>query len=301
LSASSNGAVIDWYADAAGTSTLHTSASYTTPKIETSTTYYVQARVESTGCVSAERVAVLAEVITEGCCHAPGATATFAEFNPCAGASYGATYTLTDDRDQKTYKVKYMPDGRYWMVQNLAFGNCTVNSYKDDNSAVAAADFPNVSEGYVGHCRPFPKPNVGFAYTWAAAMNNVNAFRGSTISFNECTASHARTTMCRGICPDGWHIPIYTEMSVVISALETQNLCPGNFCWRPDSAFEGQYEDGCSSTCGDRNGIGYVYISDRPNTWATRWGYAISYSGGGNIATAHESWWASAVRCTKND
>jgi hypothetical protein len=60
LSASSSGAVIDWYADATGGASLHTGNSYT-PDVTTSTTYYAQARIEATGCVSA-RTAVLATI-----------------------------------------------------------------------------------------------------------------------------------------------------------------------------------------------------------------------------------------------
>jgi hypothetical protein len=137
LSASSSGAVIDWYADAAATTTLHTGASYTTPEIGVRTTYYIQARNELTGCLSSARVPVLAEVITEGCCVAPGDSwATFATFEPCAGAPYGSTYTLTDDRDDKTYKVKLLPDDRYWMVQDLRFGEKCETKTSDRKSVV---------------------------------------------------------------------------------------------------------------------------------------------------------------------
>jgi uncharacterized protein (TIGR02145 family) len=206
LGASSNGALIDWYADAAGTTTLHTGASYTTPKIETSTTYYVQARVENTGCLSA-RVPVSAEVITEGCCHAPGATTTFAAFNPCATVATGATWTLTDSRDNKTYTVRLMEDSHVWMVQDLEFGDCTENSWTFDNSESATRQEPTVATGYVGHCRTSPSIGGGYLYNWAAVMNNSHAIPGQSNYDFDCSGTDAASQACQGICPDGWHVP----------------------------------------------------------------------------------------------
>jgi uncharacterized protein (TIGR02145 family) len=65
LSASSSGAVIDWYNAASGGSVLSGGSatnSYTTPSIDASTTYYAQARIAATGCVSATRLAVSSTV-----------------------------------------------------------------------------------------------------------------------------------------------------------------------------------------------------------------------------------------------
>jgi hypothetical protein len=63
ISASSSGAVIDWYAASSGGSALRSgNNSYTTSSISTSTTYYAQARNSTTGCLSASRTAVLATV-----------------------------------------------------------------------------------------------------------------------------------------------------------------------------------------------------------------------------------------------
>jgi hypothetical protein len=58
-------AVIDWYSEAANGSVLtggSATNNYTTPNISTGTIYYAQARIATTGCVSASRTAVLATV-----------------------------------------------------------------------------------------------------------------------------------------------------------------------------------------------------------------------------------------------
>jgi uncharacterized protein (TIGR02145 family) len=231
LSASSSGAVVDWYTDAAATTPLYTGISYTTPEIEMSTTYYVQARIENTACLSA-REPVLATVIMENCCHEPGVTGvTFAKFSPCAGASYGSTYTLTDDRDQKTYKVKYMPDGRYWMVQDLMFGNCKENSWKNDQSEAATKIEPTVASGYVGHCRTSTVSGGGYMYNWTAAMNNSLAYQGSTNNSFTCSGIGSQTKTCQGICPSGWHVPTGNKDGEILSlAQNVTTHCASSGC-----------------------------------------------------------------------
>jgi uncharacterized protein (TIGR02145 family) len=243
LGVSSPGAVIDWYADAAATLTLLTGASYTTPEIRTSMTYYAQARIAETGCLSA-RIPVLAEVITEGCCHAPGVTnIIFAEFNPCSGAPYASTYTLTDDRDQKNYIIKYMPDGRYWMIQDLKFGNCTVSSGKSDDSETATKNAPTVYDGYVGHCAAATTTNspsdISYFYSWAAAMNNSKAYKGSNESTFACSGTGSSTKNCQGICPKGWHIPTPDEYADANSKFTTFFNCSNFSCWGSGSEWSG--------------------------------------------------------------
>jgi uncharacterized protein (TIGR02145 family) len=213
LSASSSGAVIDWYANVDAATSLYSGASYTTPEIETSTTYYVQAKIEETNCLSA-RVPVLAEVITEGCCHEPGSTVTFTAFNPCAGAPYGSTYTLIDDRDDKFYKVRYMPDERYWMVQDLKFGsNCEKTSFNYTGTATVTT-LVDVSGLYYGDCRKNTASDGGYYYSRAAALSKNFVYNNSTNAMCEGTSAGQEAnapSTCRGICPEQWHVPTAAE------------------------------------------------------------------------------------------
>ncbi|MDR3184980.1 MAG: hypothetical protein LBT49_06225 [Prevotellaceae bacterium] len=61
--------------------------------------------------------------------HPAGSTVDFPEFDPCTGYTPGATaatWTLVDRRESnnvQSYKVRLMHDGRYWMVQDLKFGD----------------------------------------------------------------------------------------------------------------------------------------------------------------------------------
>jgi hypothetical protein len=60
-----SGSTVDWYANATGGNVLSGglgTPSFTTPSISTTTTYYVQSRSTTTGCVSSTRTAVVATV-----------------------------------------------------------------------------------------------------------------------------------------------------------------------------------------------------------------------------------------------
>jgi uncharacterized protein (TIGR02145 family) len=134
----------------------------------------------------------------------------FSAFSPSADAPTGTVWYLTDAREggnNNTYKVKKLTNGRIWMVQDLKFGTCpnSTESWYDDNSADATTHEPTVFAGYVGHCRSSAYPNAGFLYTWAAALQNKNAYFGSNALIG-CSGSYGDGA-CQGICPDGWHLP----------------------------------------------------------------------------------------------
>jgi uncharacterized protein (TIGR02145 family) len=64
-----------------------------------------------------------------GGCIAPGGISTFADFVPCPGVANASTWTLTDTRDSKQYRVVKMPDGKIWMGQNLNYHDVTYSCY----------------------------------------------------------------------------------------------------------------------------------------------------------------------------
>jgi uncharacterized protein (TIGR02145 family) len=152
---------------------------------------------------------------------------TFANFVPDPAAAAGSTWTLTDERDNKPYVVKKMADGRIWMVQDLAFGDCTESSFHNDTSAAATEHAPTVAAGYVGHCRTNTQPGAGYLYNWPAVMQNRNAYYGSTDVSFACSGTGSGTVSpnpasCRGICPEGWHVPTgdgYGEFKALIDIL----------------------------------------------------------------------------------
>jgi uncharacterized protein (TIGR02145 family) len=225
-----------------------TTANYITGVLTANATYTV---VVSNMC-SATSDVVLVEIKTVGCCDASGATTTFMAFDPCIDAPDASTWTLTDVRDNKNYKVRKLADGRYWMVQNLMFGTCTETSFRYDNSLGATTVTPTVAPGYVGHCRSNPTPGAGYLYNWPAVMNNEKAYEGSRERDLACKGADSgmvapNPSYCRGICPEGWHVPTIDEYLQASRAFENSYNCRGEICWDGASRWEGVLGGACGS------------------------------------------------------
>jgi uncharacterized protein (TIGR02145 family) len=212
-------------------------------------------------------------------CHAPGATGvTFAAFNPCADAPYGSTYTLTDDRDKKQYKVKYMPDARYWMVQDLAFGEKCETKTSMANTSTAG----NITDNgtYYGNCF---KPNCnldsyGYVYNNTGAMNY-----GVTSTTYTCSGTTAGTltnapSTCRGICPVGWHVPTTAEISSMSSLTISSALCTNaveaifTSCGFNNSPCE-YWNDNNSTNISTSSGVIYYWWFDTAVEGTSNWSH----------------------------
>ncbi|MBR4785923.1 MAG: fibrobacter succinogenes major paralogous domain-containing protein [Fibrobacter sp.] len=107
-------------------------------------------------------------------------------FNP--NAEYGE---LTDSRDGQTYKTVEIGD-QVWMAENLNFE--TESSYCYNDSAK--------------FCKKY-----GRLYWWADAVGK---------SEEEC--GYGKTCSLpsgniQGVCPDGWHLPSYTEWDALLTAV----------------------------------------------------------------------------------
>jgi uncharacterized protein (TIGR02145 family) len=251
---------------------------FTAAASEIAGTYPVTLTAQSEGYCD---LAITKDVVVQNCM-LPGTTGiTFAEFNPCAGAPYGSTYTLTDDRDQKTYKVKYMPDGRYWMVQDLMFGTCTASSFKNDNSEAATKVEPTVAPGYVGHCRNSSVTGAGYFYNWPAIMNNSMAYYGSSDKSFACSGIGPQNNACKGICPTGWHVPTGMdagEYYALHTAMSEYWSCSGDDCWSTTSHWATALGGWCESS-------GYQVWKD----WSA---YASSTINAGGYVSLEGSYWA---------
>jgi uncharacterized protein (TIGR02145 family) len=172
-----------------------------------------------------------------GKCHVPGVTGvTFAAFNPCAGAPYGSTYTLADGRDQKTYKVKYLADGRYWMVQNLAFGEKCETKTSMGGKTTAG----NITDNgtYYGDCFKANFSGAGYLYNYTAGMNVGVTPSGYYCSGTTSGTASGTPSTCRGVCPDGWHIPTAPEWSAMDSNVASLPGCASKLnCLWTDTGF----------------------------------------------------------------
>ena len=111
--------------------------------------------------------------------------------------NYVPTKTLTDTRDNNTYTVSKLADGKCWMTQNLRIAGKTLTSTDSDvttNYTIPASSINgfssnNTSNAYVD--------NDGGLYTWYTAT----AGTGTT-----ALATRGQNTTA-SICPKGWRLP----------------------------------------------------------------------------------------------
>lgn len=112
--------------------------------------------------------------------------------------------SLIDERDLKTYKTIVIGTQK-WMAQNLNYSD-TVNypgmkgrNWCYNNSLDSCAKY-------------------GRLYNWAAAMDSAGTFstNGKNCGYER---SCSPTYPVRGICPEGWHLPRYTEWTTLYSAM----------------------------------------------------------------------------------
>jgi uncharacterized protein (TIGR02145 family) len=128
------------------------------------------------------------------------------QFNP--NIDYG---TMTDPRDGKTYRTVNV-EGKTWMAENLNYA---------DHKRGESHCFDNYDE----YCELF-----GRLYTRNAAMND-----GKCKYNSNCKLGPGPI---QGICPDGWHIPTYSEtMALVRLAGKKAAPLASLIGWRTDSLF----------------------------------------------------------------
>jgi uncharacterized protein (TIGR02145 family) len=290
-----------WYKNGNAISSA-TAANYTPPKSDANTagaiTYTRRAKDNTCNTTFTPSTGSWVLTVIATPCHAPGTTATFGNFSPCA-SSYGTTWTLTDTRDNKTYKVKYMADNRFWMVQDLAFGDrCTSNSY--NSTSLSKSGGVNSTGTYYGNCRTNTQPGAGYLYDWQAAVNHAQGYAGG--SYMGCSGSGAAANACQGICPTGWHLPTGGQGGEFQQLYDARG-CQGSNdeCWNASTPWEGAYGGACSvdGYLGSQGSIA-LYLSC--TCYNEEYGYILWYKSGDAFnghATFNRSG-GGTVRCVRN-
>jgi len=197
---------------------------------------------------------------------------------------------LTDSRDGKQYKIRKMPDGHWWMVEDLKFGTCDKDIFAA-NSAGSIKD--KIAANYYGVCIESTQPGAGYLYNWQAAMNSPIAVYG-----NSGNPSNADPNKNQGICPDGWHLPSggsTGEFQKLYDALCNTiiKIYPGT------GTFEGVLGGyGSGSSVGSAGSYGYYWSS----TWYNNSSAYILYFSSGNVypQSSGSKYYGQAVRCVKN-
>ncbi len=202
-----------------------------------------------------------------------------------------------DLRDNERYKIRKMPDGHWWMIENLRFGNCnasTFDTYEDQNAYNRMG-----RSGYYGVCMPVSSnPKDGNLYNWQAAMNHPGAFYNNTGSNSNPSGNlnNDNPTQWQGICPPGWHLPSAGGKSELYKLLNA--LCWSESDFGPAGAFEGVLGGYANGSTVSNAGSEGRYWSSTYQNYTKAW-FMYSNSSVASYTYMNRSVGA-AVRCVKN-
>jgi uncharacterized protein (TIGR02145 family) len=284
-----------------------TSANYTTGILNGNATYTVVVNNASCTVTSSE-----AYITTTGT--APNSTVNFTAFDPCPNAAIGTVWYLTDMRESgvspsntQTYKVRKMADGRIWMVQDLKFGNLCGTDFRGSTSNQTGKVTSLTDKTYYGDCRNNTQSvAAGYLYDWAAAINKLNAYYGSSSNVG-CSGIGSGTSgtnpgACQGICPVGWHIPTSGssgEFQDADAKFKQSYLCSNAGCWNASSPWEGVQAGACTNTGVLHNPSDWVYWSSTYGNGYNNYTLALQ---SGTLLTSylHSTHFGGSVRCVRN-
>ena len=117
--------------------------------------------------------------------------------------------TLIDTRDGQTYKTVTI-GSQTWMAENLNYAYTGVpfnyDRYTSDSTSWCTRDDTSKCSMY------------GRLYTWAAAMDSVGLWstNGKGCGFSKTCVP---TYPMRGICPEGWHLPMQAEWNALFTTV----------------------------------------------------------------------------------
>jgi uncharacterized protein (TIGR02145 family) len=199
----------------------------------------------------------------------PAAISTFATFPSNYAAS--TFITLNDERDGKNYAVVKMPDGKWWMAQNLNYQldlvwNRNSNEANGTGFTSTTNGIPAIGSfwcpaGVDGATATVSSANragctlYGALYTYETAMmldgkwsdesHNSSNFVEPTYSAETTTGNtinSGRGATKRGICPLNWHVPTDAEWGIMmtLSGTKGSNYNNGYDVWigNPNDAGE---------------------------------------------------------------
>ena len=130
----------------------------------------------------------------------PPSSATMQDFTveECQNLTLEESYTLTDSRDGKSYKIARLKDGNCWMQENLKLDGGRTLTSADSNVANDVILPANITSGAsVNTAMQIITQKEGYDgnyYNWCAATATGNC-------------SSITTKVGTSVCPKGWKIP----------------------------------------------------------------------------------------------
>lgn len=140
---------------------------------------------------------------------------------------------------------------------------------------------------------------LGFLYNREAAMNSTTCGSASVCNLG--------AGPIQGICPDGWHLPSYSEAEQLVNFIgkSSGNDAKSSYGW--DDSYKGNNKNGMSFVgTGYRNGDNFVKKGERTQLWVYREAqesYRISVDGDGTIEIVNDYVYGPhySIRCVKDE
>lgn len=213
-----------------------------------------------------------------------------------------------DARDNHTYWVQKLADGKCWMLTNLAYAGGGTATYSDTktltNGTGGSTTYTTASYYVVPSTTNFTSepaaPGVstngtgqyGYLYNWCAAMGG----QQNTSACLNATSPAASTSI--SVCPAGWRLPVGNgnEFTALNTAVNNSTL------YSDSGLISGPW-------MGQRGGWwinGFGNLGSTGNYWASTQlsaanAYVFSFSNGAsNPANGYAKSYGSAVRCIAN-
>ena len=207
----------------------------------------------------------------------------------CNQAKVGDTATLRDSRDNKTYNIRKMEDGKCWMVQNLALGSANTNTVltpADSDVAVnftipasavqtSGADAWDATSVHVYDTgqiwiEPTSAGNDSIVHDTGTPPNQ-SQYVGSYYNWYTATAGTGTESMfsnnaTNSICPKGWRLPTGGADSEITTLTDALVNITTNTTSVPDASFTMQASPN------------YFVLSGRYHTEHYRGGYGLWWS-----------------------
>ncbi len=149
-----------------------------------------------------------------------------------------ASEAVSSDQGKKYYRIVQLPDGNWWMAQNLDYRKDLVYEGSPGNYGI---DRYYCGYGGLSDCNSY-----GALYNWRTAMLVDGKWSDDTksstawvepVSFcaGAATATNCNKNMAkgattkisgvsnggRGICPDGWHVPTFLEYGTMLNSVNS--------------------------------------------------------------------------------
>jgi hypothetical protein len=211
-----------------------------------------------------------------------------------------------DARDDHTYWIQKLGDGKCWMLTNLAYAGVGNNAYGDTkNISLGAATSYTAAYYYV-----MSSSQSGFSQSYStsptAPLTNTNGAGQYGYLYNWCAAMGAQANACNNsstsgftstsICPRGWRLPTANggEFAALVSA--TGGNVAGllsNWLGVYSGVYDGEFSS--QGSYGD-------YWSSTPDAGGGVWAYHLVVTSGGSPGTTSSvvKQRGLAVRCVTN-